>query len=160
MLPYHARHRQSTRPAVTRPSPRSAEPLAHRETRKHEHHDSLQQHAGGLKPPPAGRLRRATNPPSLMQRRTQLPHYLMTASFVRGTRTFTPNRSPMPGVLKGGACAIASATRPEGAPLTGLPWRATPSEADEAPVSIQVCAVLSAVRRLGYRQERPGGIGG
>src|SRR5271157_2707400 len=36
MLPYHARHRQSTRPAVTRPSPRPAEPLTHRETRKHE----------------------------------------------------------------------------------------------------------------------------
>ena len=32
--------------------------------------------------------------------------------------------------------ALASspqATRPEGAPLTGLPWRATQSEADEAP---------------------------
>jgi hypothetical protein len=37
------------------------------------------------------------------------------------------------GTVKGGACAIASATRPEGAPLTGLPWRATQSEADEAP---------------------------
>ena len=50
----------------------------------------LTQHAGGLKPPPAGRLRRATNPPSLMQHRTQLPHYLTTASFVRGTRNRTP----------------------------------------------------------------------
>jgi hypothetical protein len=29
-------------------------------------------------------------------------------------------------------CAIAVATRPEGAPLTGLSWRATSSEADEA----------------------------
>jgi hypothetical protein len=28
-------------------------------------------------------------------------------------------------------CAIAVATRPQGAPLTGLPWRATQSEPDE-----------------------------
>src|SRR5271166_365201 len=41
MLPYHARHRQSTRPAVTRPSPRPAEPLTHRETRKHENYPAL-----------------------------------------------------------------------------------------------------------------------
>jgi hypothetical protein len=38
---------------------------------------------------------------------------------------------------KGGACAIAVATRPQGAPLTGLPWRATRSEADEAPVPVR-----------------------
>ena len=38
--------------------------------------------------------------------------------------------------------ALASSkTRPEGAPLTGLPWRATQSEADEAPVSLQTCPV-------------------
>ena len=34
---------------------------------------------------------------------------------------------------RGGACAIAVATRPQGAPLTGLPRGATQSEADEAP---------------------------
>jgi len=34
--------------------------------------------------------------------------------------------------------AIASATRPQGAPLTGLPWRATQSEADEAPRCLSV----------------------
>jgi hypothetical protein len=39
------------------------------------------------------------------------------------------------GTVKGGACAIASATRPQGAPSTGPCWRATQSEADEAPVS-------------------------
>jgi hypothetical protein len=41
------------------------------------------------------------------------------------------------GTVKGGACAIASATLPQGAPFTGLPWRATQSEADEAPVSVR-----------------------
>ena len=43
--------------------------------------------------------------------------------------------------------AIASATRPQGAPLTGLPWRATHSEADEAPGPDQACPVLSAAGR-------------
>jgi hypothetical protein len=43
--------------------------------------------------------------------------------------------------VKGGACAIAVATRPEGAPLTGLLWRARQSEADEAAVSVQTCPV-------------------
>ena len=47
------------------------------------------------------------------------------------------NRLEGRGTVKGGACAIAVATRPEEAPLTGLPWRATQSGADEAPVSVQ-----------------------
>ena len=43
------------------------------------------------------------------------------------------------GTVKGGACAIALATRPEGAPLTGPSWRATQSEADEAPIEEMTC---------------------
>ena len=46
MLPYHARHRQSTRPAVTRPSPRPAEPLTRRETRKHEVFEDIEEKDG------------------------------------------------------------------------------------------------------------------
>jgi hypothetical protein len=62
------------------------------------------------------------------------------------------------GTVKGGACAIASATRPEGAPLTGLAWRATQSEADEAPVSLWTrpvgAARLSCVNALsGFTSE-------
>ena len=43
------------------------------------------------------------------------------------------------GTVKGGAGAIASATRPQGAPLTGPSWRATQSEADEAPMEEMTC---------------------
>jgi hypothetical protein len=60
------------------------------------------------------------------------------------------------GTVKGGACAIAMATRREEAPLPGLPWRATQSEAAEAPLPVQTCPVLGdAAKKL----RRPSGSG-
>jgi hypothetical protein len=50
--------------------------------------------------------------------------------------------------VKGGGLCHRVARRPLGAPLTGLPWRATSSVAGEAPVPVQTWPVLVAAWRL------------
>ena len=55
------------------------------------------------------------------------------------------------GTVKGGACVIASATRPAGAPLTGPSWRAAQSEADEAPMPVRLLTIVKGWEDLKLR---------